>query len=179
MMFLQGAHIPHAFGHEICISLSSLQIEASEGQLEEISSHLQTLHVWGHNFLKAGISQLFVFAMHETSWSLQSKPTSWTILNYVAKQNHKIIIFLYFQKYRQYPKMVTITRMLVAIFRFCYISYTVLSTMRGLHQFWSIRGSGTITTRLWTFRPFFPVAQFTIHYTDTVILGNDFVAWRL
>ena len=95
MMFLQGAHIPHAFGHEICISLSSLQIEASEGQLEEISSHLQTLHVWGHNFLKAGISQLFVFAMHETSWSLQSKPTSWTILNYLAKQNHKIIIFLF------------------------------------------------------------------------------------
>ena len=45
MMFLQGAHIPHAFGHEVCISLSSLQIEASEGQLEEISSHLQTLHV--------------------------------------------------------------------------------------------------------------------------------------
>ena len=76
MMFLQGAHIPHAFGHEVCISLSSLQIEASEGQLEEISSHLQTLHVWGHNFLKAGISQLFAFATHEVFWSLQSKPTN-------------------------------------------------------------------------------------------------------
>ena len=67
MMFLQGLHIPHAFGHEVCISLSSLQIEVSEGQLEEISSHLQTLHVLGHNFLKAGISQLFPFSMHEMS----------------------------------------------------------------------------------------------------------------
>lgn len=44
-MFLQGAHIPHAFGHEVCKSLSSLQIEVSEGQLEELSSQLQTLHV--------------------------------------------------------------------------------------------------------------------------------------
>ena len=86
-MFLQGAHIPHAFGHEVCKSLSSLQIEVSEGQLEELSSQLQTLHVWGHNFLNAEISQLFAFSMHEMSWSLQSKPTSWTICNYLGRTN--------------------------------------------------------------------------------------------
>ena len=87
-MFLQGAHIPHAFGHEVCISLFCLQIEVSEGHLEEVSSHLQTLHVWGHNFLKAEISQLFAFVMHEMSSSLQSKPTSWIINNYEGEQNH-------------------------------------------------------------------------------------------
>ena len=75
--------------------------------------------------------------------------------------------------------MLTITWMLVAIFRFCYISYTVLSTIRGLHQFWSINGSGPITTLLGTVRPFFPVAPFTIHYSDTEILDNDFVFSRL
>ena len=104
MMFLQGLHIPHAFGQDVCISLSSLQIEVSEGQSEEISSHLQTLHVWGHKFLKAGISQLFPFSMQEMSWSLQSKPTSRRICNYVGKQNHEIKTFLYIQKCRQYPK---------------------------------------------------------------------------
>ena len=88
-MFLQGSHIPQEFGHVFCISLSCLQIEVSEGQLVNLSSHLQTLHVWGHKFLKAGISQLFVLAMHETSWSLQSKPTSRRICNYVGKQNHQ------------------------------------------------------------------------------------------
>ena len=90
MMFLQGSHIPHELGHAFCISLSDLQIEVSEGQSEEISSHLQTLHVWGHNLLKAEIPQLFPFSMHEMSWSLQSKPTSRRICNYVGKQNHQM-----------------------------------------------------------------------------------------
>ena len=90
MMFLQGWHIPHAFGHAFCISLSDLQIEGSKGQLVKVSSHLQTLHVWGHNFLKAGISQLFAFAMHEVFWSLQSKPTDQKIRNYGGKENPKI-----------------------------------------------------------------------------------------
>ena len=75
--------------------------------------------------------------------------------------------------------MPTITWMFVAIFRFCYISYTVLSTMRCLHQFWSARGFGPVTTLLGAFRPFFPLAPFTIHYSDTEILDNDFVFSRL
>ena len=102
-MFLQGSHIPHEFGHAFCISLSDLQIEVSEGQSVKVSSHLQIMHVWGHNFLKAGISQLFAFATHEVFWSLQSKPTNEKIHNCVGKQNHKIKIF-HFERCRQNPR---------------------------------------------------------------------------
>ena len=56
--------------------------------------------------------------------------------------------------------------MLVAVFRFCYISNTILSSMCSLHQFRPIWRSRPIATFLRTWRPFFPVAPFTIYYID-------------